>query len=321
MASRGNARRKIFWTDEDRKRFLMQLRDCLETYDVILYAYVLQHNHYHLLVRTNQPNLPRFMQRLNTSYALYARYKHAQPGHQFQGRYTAKIVEGDRYIVTLSRYIHLNPVKTEYWSGRSERERIERIESYPWSSYPGYVEARETDDFVCYDFLKQFGRSLRVSRKRYRVYVHTCITEDDDQMMQILRASAYAIGSDEFILETEQMLKSRASGKATDMDVAVPRKYVGINEIDELVATEFGIESTDLQSKQRRVSVPRRIAIELAVRFTNEGMRAIGEHYGNMKPSAVTMLRKRLKCEDTGKASPAMKIVYKLARRLADRVM
>ena len=112
VTSRGNGRQRIFFDDDNRERFLQQLKDNLETYDVILYAYVLMSNHYHILVRTKHPNLSRFMQRLNTSYALYFRYKRHTTGHVFQGRYKAKIVEGDTYMIALSRYIHLNPTKT-----------------------------------------------------------------------------------------------------------------------------------------------------------------------------------------------------------------
>ena len=58
--------------------------------DVVLYAYVLLDNRFHLLVRTPRGNLSRFMQRLSTAYAMYARYKHRRPGHQLQGRFKAK---------------------------------------------------------------------------------------------------------------------------------------------------------------------------------------------------------------------------------------
>jgi len=46
---------------------------------------------YHLLAKTRRANLSRFVQRLNTSYALYFRYKHRRPGHVFKGRYRATI--------------------------------------------------------------------------------------------------------------------------------------------------------------------------------------------------------------------------------------
>ena len=67
VTSRGNGRGRIFFDDADCERFLIQLQDGLETSEVVLYAYVLMPNHYHLLVRTVHPNLDRFMQRLDTS--------------------------------------------------------------------------------------------------------------------------------------------------------------------------------------------------------------------------------------------------------------
>ena len=112
VTSRGNGRATIFHSDADRERFLAQLADSLHTAAVVLHAYVLMDNHFHLLVHTPRGNLSRFMQRLCTAYAMYARYKHRRPGHQFQGRFKAKLVEDDVYLRVLRRYMHLNPVKT-----------------------------------------------------------------------------------------------------------------------------------------------------------------------------------------------------------------
>jgi putative transposase len=67
---RGNGRARIFFTDADRLRFLDQLKDNVVTASLLLYAFVLMDNHFHLLVRTPRANLSQFMQRLNTSYAL-----------------------------------------------------------------------------------------------------------------------------------------------------------------------------------------------------------------------------------------------------------
>jgi REP element-mobilizing transposase RayT len=78
---------------------------------IVLYAFAIMDNHFHLLARTPRANLSQFMQRLNTSYALYARFKHHRPGHQFQGRFKAKLVEDETYLRMLTRYIHLNPIK------------------------------------------------------------------------------------------------------------------------------------------------------------------------------------------------------------------
>jgi REP element-mobilizing transposase RayT len=111
VTSRGNGRADIFHSDEDRQRFLAQLGHHLHHCAVDLYAFVLMDNHFHALVRTPRANLSRFMQRLLSSYALYARYKHHRPGHLFQGRFKAKLVEDEVYLLAVTRYIHLNPAK------------------------------------------------------------------------------------------------------------------------------------------------------------------------------------------------------------------
>ena len=73
---RGNGRRNVFHGANDYKRFLAQLDDALENDGVVLYAYALLSNHYHLYIETPYGNVQRFMQRLNTAYSMYHRYKH-----------------------------------------------------------------------------------------------------------------------------------------------------------------------------------------------------------------------------------------------------
>ena len=141
VTSRGNGRADILRTDDDRQRFLGQLAHHLQMTGVVLYAYVLMDNHFHGMVRTPRTNISAFMQRLLTAYALYARYKHRRPGHLFQGRFKAKLVEDDVYVRAVTRYIHLNPVKIAACRRLNGRQRRERLKAYPWSSYAGYVAA------------------------------------------------------------------------------------------------------------------------------------------------------------------------------------
>jgi REP element-mobilizing transposase RayT len=75
VTSRGNGRETIFYSDQDRERFLEQLDAALAADGVMLYAYCLMPNHYHLLVETPLGNIQRFMHRLNTAYSMYFRYK------------------------------------------------------------------------------------------------------------------------------------------------------------------------------------------------------------------------------------------------------
>jgi len=130
VTTRGNGRAEIFWSDEDRQRFLGQLSHHLKMTGVVLYAFALMDNHFHGLVRTPRANLSTFMQRLLTAYALYARFKHRRPGHVFQGRFKAKLVEDDVYLPGLTRYIHLNPAKNRRLpavDGRATAGTVERV--------------------------------------------------------------------------------------------------------------------------------------------------------------------------------------------------
>ena len=236
VTSRGNGRAKIFWADDDRQRFLRQLRDNLDTFAVVLHAYVLMDNHFHLLARTPRANLSPFMQRLSTSYALYARYKHRKPGHQFEARFKAKLVQDDTYLLARTRYIHLNPIKIAACRRLSKPERAQRLEAYRWRSYAGYVAKKNAEDFVCYDVLKEYGSTMAAARRRYRAYTHACVLEDDGPILDAMCASRFAIGDESFIEETKKRLQKRRTGTVQDQDLALPTVTVDAETVDAYVS-------------------------------------------------------------------------------------
>ncbi len=248
VTSRGNGRAEIFWTDDNRQRFLGQLSQHLQMTGVVLYAYVLMDNHFHGLVRTPRANLSGFMQRLLTAYALYARYQHRRPGHLFQGRFKAKLVEDDVYLRAVTRYIHLNPVKIAACRRLNGRQRLERLNAYPWSSYAGYVAADKTQEFVSYDVLKEYGRDQAAARRQYRAYTEACLLEDDAPLLEAMAVSRYAIGGAAFTEKTEVRIEERRSGRVQDRDVDLPRWTVALEEIDAAVARRYGVDPAVLKT-------------------------------------------------------------------------
>jgi len=295
VTSRGNGRARIFFGDEDRHRFLRQLRDNVDTHALMLYALVLMDNHFHLLARTPRANLSQFMQRLNTSYALYARYKHRKPGHQFEARFKAKLVEEQSYLLAVTRYIHLNPIKTGPCRRLSKAQRVRRLEAYPWSSYPGYVAKRNVQEFVCYDVLREYGSTLASARRHYRAYVHACVMEDDRPILAAMRASRYAIGDDAFVEETEKRLQQRRTGRVQDKDLALPAVTVDIDTVDAHVARHYRADTAELAEHGHRAGVAKSVAVELACRLTGLSGRAVGMHYGGISASAVSNIRSRVR--------------------------
>ena len=125
VTSRGVARSEIFRDDKDRKRFLKILEESVDAFNVEVHCYVLMSNHFHFLLKTPEGNLSRFMQRFNTAYTTYFNLRHRRSGHLYQGRYKAILVEADEYLLELSRYIHLNPVRLEKYRDSSLEEKGE----------------------------------------------------------------------------------------------------------------------------------------------------------------------------------------------------
>lgn len=281
--------------DDDRRRFVCQLANNVQTHAVILYAFVLMDNHFHLLVRTPRANLSQFMQRLNTSYALYARYKHDKPGHQLQSRFHAKLVQDEGYLLAVTRYVHLNPIKVMKCGRLSSPERAKQLESYPWSSYPGYVAKRKAQEFVCYDVLREYGSTLAAARHQYRVYVLRCVTEDDQLLFGAMRASRYAIGADSFVEETKRRLENLRTGKVQDKDVSLPSLTIEIDKVDAYVAADYRIAAADLKEHGNRSGPAKDVAVELACRLTGLSGRAVGMHYGGISAAAVSNIRRKVR--------------------------
>ena len=131
VTARGNNRNAIFADDADRERFLLDLEESVQRFDIRLYLFCLMTNHVHLVLETPRGNLSSFMHRVQTAYTVYFNRRHHQSGHLMQGRFGAAAVDEDEYILKLSRYVHLNPVFVQAHRSKSPRERTEILRAYP----------------------------------------------------------------------------------------------------------------------------------------------------------------------------------------------
>lgn len=130
VIARGNQRQLTFLTDLDYQAYLLRLATYQKRYSVKVYAYCLMPNHVHLLLQTSEVPLAKFMQGLQQSYTQRFNRAHGKVGHLFQGRYKAIVCERDEYLVTLIRYIHLNPVRARL---------VVDPEAYPYSGHRAYL--------------------------------------------------------------------------------------------------------------------------------------------------------------------------------------
>lgn len=251
------------------------------------------------------------MQRLLTAYALYARFKHRRPGHVFQGRFKAKLVEDDLYLRAVTRYIHLNPVKIAACRRMNGKQRLDRLKAYPWSSYGGYVAAGKAQEFVAYDVLKEYGRDEGEARRQYRAYVEACVMEDDAPLLEAMAASRYAIGGAAFTEKTEARIEERRSGRVQDRDVDLPRWTVALEEIDGAVARRYDIDPAVLKTHGHHAGPAKAVAVALASRLANTSGRAIAQHYG-IGSAAIGAIHRRL-----ADRRDALDVVESLTRQLS----
>ena len=161
ILSRGNGQQYIFLEDEDRYCFFDILSEMSERFAIDIFAYVLMDNHYHILLRTQKPNLSKSMQWLGTTYTRRFNLNHLQNGHLFQGRYKSIIIENDAYLLRLSYYIHRNPLRAGI---------VQRLADYPWSSYPAYAYKKKHPEWLKTDvILKQYNAKDKQRAYRQKV--------------------------------------------------------------------------------------------------------------------------------------------------------
>lgn len=138
VTSRGNARARIYADDADRRNFLELLGAVCDRHRWRVHAYCLMGNHYHLVIETPEPTLSKGMRHLNGVYTQAFNRRHRKVGHLFQGRYTAILVDKDKYLLELARYVVLNPVRAGM---------VKSAGQWPWSSYRALIgksgEARQ----------------------------------------------------------------------------------------------------------------------------------------------------------------------------------
>ena len=144
VMARGNGRQAIVRDDIDRDRLLEQLGKAVVRCSWHVYAFVIMSNHLHVVLKTPQPNLSRGMQSFLSGYANKWSRRHHFSGHVFQGRFRTELVEDETYLWTVTRYVHLNPVRAGI---------VENPGAWTWSSYSGYAHRARRLEWVAYDEL------------------------------------------------------------------------------------------------------------------------------------------------------------------------
>ena len=155
----------LFKDADDKKKYLSLIKKYKILYDFKLYGYCLMDNHLHLIIDANGSDISKVMHGINFSYAMYFNKKHKREGHLFRDRFKSIIIANERYLKTLSLYIHNNPTDIVEYKNCPEK--------YGFSSLAIFLgKRRDFFKLIDYKFIMSlFGNSLKNARKNYYTLV------------------------------------------------------------------------------------------------------------------------------------------------------
>ena len=289
VTCRGNERKEIYRDNSDRKSFLDILTISQEIYNVEVFSYILMNNHFHILLKTPLGNLGEFMRQFNISYTSCFNRRHRRSGHLYQGRYKSMLIDSETYLSMVSRYIHLNPIRTKLMSKKAGKEKLEYLIKYTWSSLPGFINKRKMEELINYEpILLDYGGVNSEGRKEYKKQIYSDITDGLELKDKILEG--YVLGSEKFV----EWLKKNILKNKHDRECPTLwklQKYRAREDIIDAIEKETGKSVTSIREER---GVARQIAMDLLFRLGGLKGREIGDMF-DVDYSTVSVSRKRLR--------------------------
>ena len=321
--NRGNEKRDVFLSDEDNCLFLDTLFRFAATFDVQVHSFALMPNHFHLFILTCKPNLGRFMQSFQTSFARLYNDMHDRVGHVFQDRYKAIVVDAHEYSHELSRYIHLNPARSRHLEATTLRDRLKALREYPWSSYRAYC-GLETSRWpiITHEILAGFGESLHDQQRKYARHVKEGLVKPSNPFEKVVAQSI--LGSDAFVDRIKRMVT--ADCRHDDTARPARRRIVGIAlpKVVAVVAKEYGLEPAHIMKPRATGAAreARRVLLWAAAELCAGSLphAEIGRRLGSITSAAVIQARNSV-ARALAQASPVSRHASAILDHLAPETL
>lgn len=274
LTARGDRQESIFLDDRDRRSFLDLLGKEVKQQGWVCYAYCLMDNHYHLMMETPEPNLVRGMRRLNGVYTQAFNRRYNKVGHVFQGRYKAIVVDKENYLLELSRYVVMNPVRAKV---------VGRPEDWTWSSYRATAGKITPPQWLSAEKLLSFFGGQRAN---YREFVTEGIGKAS--VWEDLKGQIY-LGNDAF-LERMQNLVDRKVVHGIAKAQTKPRCPT-VDEIVAGVGRAYGIPPSHVLDKSHAEAYW--LAVFLMRRAGNLSLREAAEQ-ASVSPARISQIQTKI---------------------------
>jgi len=270
---------KIFSNRKDREDFLERLSDLCRADALSVYAWALMSNHFHLLTRTGKQLLANSMRKLLTGYVVNYNRRHKRYGHLFQNRYKSIICEDDPYLLELTRYIHLNPLRA------GVVKNLKELKGYQWCGHSGIMGMVKRDWQDRDTVLAYFGKRRKRAIEKYEDFVGEGIEAGSrpelvggglirslggwSQVLSLRRAGS-KVFSDERILGSSEFVKN-VIADVEEKTKETLRLNLKISDLPSLaleVSEGEGIDEAELRSglRKRKIVKSRRIFCQITVK-------------------------------------------------------
>ena len=253
---------KLYKDNCDKDKYLELIGRYQVKFGFKVYAYCLMDTHGHIVIDSFGADISKIMHGINQCYAQYYNRKYKRCGHVFGDRFKSKIVRNDKYLLTLSAYIHNNPKDLVKWS--------EDPSKYPYSSLGIYLGLRK-EKFKIIDesyILEFFNKTLRISREKYKEFM--------------------GANYDDVLLDEVEFKNVKTEYRSER--VIIIRDYTPTQVID-YVSKYTMIDSKKVTMKYFRESTESKaLSVLLMRRFCDFSIRDICESLGNITQSRVSKL-------------------------------
>ena len=291
LTQRGVEKRDIVADDEDRREWLRLLGRNATRCGWRVFAYALMTNHFHIFLRTPQPNLSAGMHAFESGYVSLFNRRHERMGPLFQGRFRAVLVEQETHGRVLSRYVHLNPFRAGLTPHPAQ---------YRWCSYRHYLDPRGSPAWVDWrTILAEISVHETSARLAYRLFVEEGIVSPIENPLKDVR-EGWLLGSDRFVEQYTGSGTPNFEGRrneALSSDEDVPRRPLkfGVPDPGELidaVCTQFGVSKELLMTKGRPNNWARDAAIWLDRELRSDTLDEIAARFGVTATAISEVLRR-----------------------------
>jgi putative transposase len=205
LIQRGNNQQAIFFNQKDYQCYLEKLSQTSRKYHCHIHAYVLMHNHIHLLITPDfNFSISMMMQALGQSYVRYINQSYRRRGTLWDGRYKATVVEAENYLLCCHRYIELNPVRAQQVSGPSH---------YRWSSYHHNALGKFDSLISCHQIYEKLGNSQTQRQLAYHKLFDSDIGSESLQEIRDATNKQWVLGSTEFQDQVQNLTHRQSAPK------------------------------------------------------------------------------------------------------------